>query len=71
MRAVAEYLPVHDVEASFAKFLLLWAFRNTAIPIKRTFSPSPIVTPRHHYLGEPNDYLYRNNRRPFLARVIP
>jgi hypothetical protein len=53
MRAVAEYLPLPEVEASFAKFLLLWAFRNTAIPINRTFLPSPIVTPRHHYLGEP------------------
>ena len=67
MRAVAEYLPLPEVEASFAKFLLLWAFRITAIPIKRTFSPTPVVTPRHHSLGEPDDYLHRNNCRPFLA----
>ena len=39
--------------------------------VRRTYSPSPIVTPTNHSLGEPDDYLHRNNYRPFLARIIP
>jgi hypothetical protein len=58
-------------ECNYSQAMLNSSQSDFFVATQRTFSPSPVVTPRHHLLGEPDDYLYRNNYRPFLARIIP